>query len=367
MHADGNGNLQRSGPRMNIRRILRIILGAALIAGTFYVWFIYCTVRREQNAFCRTRQELEAMPDHDYVSEIKSLIKDNRYGEAVVLCEDVEKLDLPCAPEVSALKTEAERKSRVIWYRLTKAGRAFITGNHDGSIEEIGSSMVSDMVMYGDVRDLVKQGWYKITGQETDPLLAALAAAGLATEFVDVADWAPAVLKALRNAGAITGKMADSLIAMFKKIAGLRKVDQNARAFFMNTKNIVDSAGIIRAEKMFRNVDKIDDLAAFARLSKSDPALAHLVSRHSGKQAVEIVRKAEPGYLKLVARKGRLAIRLFKSYHKHGDAIEKTFLEKVPESLVNTLFIVCGLIGFVLLLSGGIPFFGNKRDKSRKD
>jgi hypothetical protein len=273
----------------------------------------------------------------------------------------VQKLGLPCAPEVAALKKQAEKESKKFWNRFWKSGRAFITGNPDGSIEEIGASVVSDMVIYGDVRDLVKQGWFKITGQEADPLLAALAAAGVATEFVDVADWCPAVLKAFRKIGAVSAKMADSLIAMFKNVAKTGKINKGTKAFFKNTKKMVDSAGLIRTKNMFKYADNAGDLALLAKKSADNFSLTHVVAKHAGKQSVEVLKESTPGFLKVVARKGRLAVRFMKVYHKHHAVIEKTFWQKIPKGLVNGFAAVSGLIGLILLLSGAVPLFANRR------
>ena len=345
----------------NVKRVMRSIAGILLIIVALVVWnkhhAQYCNVEEAR----KIEQELNALPDHDYVSEIKSLIDEKRYGEAIVLCEDVQKLGLPCAPEVAALKTKAEKESKKFWNRFWKSGRAFITGNPDGSIEEIGASVVSDMVIYGDVRDLIKQGWFKITKQETDPLLAALAAAGLVTEFVDVADWCPAVLKAFRKIGAVSAKMADSLIAMFKNVAKTGKINKGTKAFFKNTKKMVDSAGLIRTKNMFKYADNAGDLALLAKKSADNSALTHVVAKHAGKQTVEVLKESTPGFLKVVARKGRLAVRFIKVYHKHHAVIEKTFWQKIPKGLVNGFSAVSGLIGLILLLAGVMPLFANKR------
>ena len=338
-----------------MKRYFRILLGIVLVAGAIFAWCKHRSENQNVDAQPDVQAEIDRLPDYDYVSEIKSLIKGKRYGEAIILCEDVQKLELPCASEVAALKTQAEKESKSVWNRIYKSGRAFVTGNPDGSIEEIGGSMVSDMVMYGDVRDLVKQGWYKVTGRETDSLVIALSTAGLVTEFVDVADWAPAVLKAFKKAGAISRKMADGLLTMCKKITKTRKVDKSAKAFFGNTKKMVESAGFIRTKNMFKNVDKVDDLAIVAKQTKANPALTHVVAKHSGEQTVEVLKGATPGFLKKVARKGRLAVRLFKSYHKHQAVIEKTFWQKLPKRFVNGFSMVFSLIGVSLILSGIIP------------
>ena len=349
-----------------IKRLLINICGILLIVLAVCAWQKHRIeiekLQKEQDI----RAEIYKLPDHDYVSEIKSLIDEKRYGEAIVLCEDVQKLDLPCASEIDKLRSIAEKESKSVWTRIYKSGRAFITGNPDGSIEEIGGSVVSDMVMYGDVRDLVKQGWFKLTGKETDPLIATLAAIGLATEFVDVADWAPAALKAMKKAGAISRKLADSLLTMCKKIIKTRKMDGAAKAFFGNTRKMLDSAGFIRTKNMFKNVDKVDDLAIVAKKTKENPALTHLVAKHSGTQTVEVLKDSTPGFLKAVVRKGRPAIRLLKSYHKHRAVIEKTFWQKLPEKLVNGVSGGLGAIGSILILSGLIPLAWKLRKRRER-
>ena len=264
-------------------------------------------------------------------------------------------------PESYRIETQSGKEAKKFRNRIWKALVAFITGNPDGSIEEIGASVISDMVLYGDVRDLVKQGWFKITGQETDPLLAALAAAGVATEFVDVADLCPAVLKAFRKIGAVSAKMADSLVAMFKNVAKTRKINKSTKAFFKNTKKMVDSAGLIRTKNMFKYADNAGDLALLAKKSADNSALTHVVAKHAGKQTVEVLKESTPGFLKIVARKGRLAVRFMKVYHKHHAVIEKMIRQNIPKGLVNGFAAVSGLIGLILLLSGAVPLFGNKR------
>ena len=343
------------------RRSLKIVCGILLTCLAFFVWQKHRIENEKLQNEPDIQAEIDKLPDYDYVSEIKSLIKEKRYGEAIILCEDVQKLELPCASEVAALKTQAEKESKKFWNRIRKAGWAFITGNPDDSIEEIGASVVSDMVLYGDLRDLGTQIWKKITKQETDPLLAALAGAGLVTEFIDIADWGPAVLKAFRKIGAVSAKMADSLIAMFKNVAKTRKIDKGTKAFFGNMKKMVDSAGLIRTKNMFKYADNAGDFALLAKKSAGNPAITHLAAKHSGKQTVEVLKGATPEFLKVVARKGRLAIRLMKSYHKHRAVIEKTFWQKLPKGLVNGFSVVSGLIGLILLFSGAVPLFANKR------
>lgn len=333
-----------------VKRIIRSLIGVSLIVLAIVI------LNKHYEAAEKLLLEIEQLPDYDYVSEIKSLIKDKRYGEAIIHCEDVQNSALPCSSEIAALKAEAEKESKNIWNRIYKVGKGFVTGNPDNSIEEIGGSIASDMVMYGDIRDLIKQGWYKITNQETDPLLAALAGVGLLTEFVDIADWTPSVLKALKKAGAISRKMADSLFVMCKNITKTRKVDESAKAFFGNTKKMVNSAGFIRTKNIFTNIDSVDDLAIVATKTTANPSLSHLVAKHSGKDSIDVMKKFPVKSLKYIARKGRPAIHLLKTYHKHKPVIQRNFWK--------LLLPILGISGLVLLISGITPFFFRKRKNS---
>ena len=344
----------------NVKRYFRVVFGLLLISGAVWGWY---NATKIEDAVT-VEQQLDALPDHDYISEIRQLIKEKRYGEALILCEDVQKLDLPCAADAAALKAEVEKENKKIWNRIYKSGRAFITGNPDGSIEEIGGSLISDMIMYGDVRDLVKQGYFKLTKKETDPLIAALAAIGLATEFVDIADWAPAALKAMQKAGVITRKLADTLLAMCQKIIKNRKIDKSAQAFFSDTKDMLDSAGFIRTKNMFRNIEHADDLAILAQKSQNNPALTHLVSRHTADESVDVLKNSSPELLKRVARKGRLAVRLVKTSYKHHEVLTKNFWQKLPPSVMIAAVYILGISGIILVVSGLIPIFLERRKKN---
>ena len=318
--------------------------------GFLGILFIFAALHL-QSFHPENKPDFAALPDHDYISEIRQLLSERRYGEAKTLCEDVRNAALPCAAEAAELSLAAERESKKTWNRICKAGRAFITGEPDDSIEEVGGSIISDMVIYGDIRDLVKQGWFKISGKETDPLISSLAAIGLATELVDAADWIPAALKAMRKAGAITAKMADSLQMMCKKIIKKRKLDKSAKIFFADAGKMLDSSGFIRSKNMFSYVNNADELAFLAKHSKENPALTHLVVKRTGRESIEALKKYPPEYLRAIARKGRIAIRTIKIFHKN-----RNLLDRIPEKYIRLAAAGFSLAGILLLVSAILPF-----------
>jgi hypothetical protein len=58
-------------------------------------------------------------------------------------------------------------------------GRGFITGQTD-DIAGLAGAAAGDLIGWGDVRDLAREGWHAVSGQEVNRLLVGMSAAGLA-------------------------------------------------------------------------------------------------------------------------------------------------------------------------------------------
>jgi len=318
---------------------------------------------------------LDRLPDHDYIAEINDLMKQQRWGEAKTLCEDVIALDLPCANAAKALKEKSETESKKIFNRLYKVGKGFITGDPDKSLEELGGSVASDMFMYGDIRDLAKQGYYKITGKETDAVVAALAALGLATEFFDVADWAPAALKAFRKIGAITDSMGKYIIKLSADIVKTKKINSSCKTFFKNLNALLNKAGFIRSGSIVKHAKNADDIALLAKNVKQSPHATHLVARAADKRTCEVIEavnkhKDSPALMKKLAQKGADSVKLIT---RSGKIMYKGHLAQFLRQLLGGYFyllclILFGLGGFLIYRSikniKNIFPFKNKKTKA---
>jgi hypothetical protein len=88
---------------------------------------------------------------------------------------------------------------------------------------------ISDFMFIGDIRDLSKQGYNAVNGEEVDAFVATLATVGLVSS---VASWTPTVgpqalaisskpvltlLKALKRIGALSHKMTAHILLWHKK------------------------------------------------------------------------------------------------------------------------------------------------------
>lgn len=314
------------------KRGIYIICGCLLLACSLGVLLCGEPQSEQQHLL----QQINQLPDYDYIAEIKSLMRDHRWGEAQTLCEDVIATGLPAAAQAKELLAQCQQKSAKLQTRIYKTAKAFITGNPDNSIEELGGAIVADMLLYGDLRDLAMQGYFKITGRETDPVIAALAAAGVITEFADMADWAPAALKAFRKLGAINDSLAKHLLKILQDVVKNRQLTASCSAFFQHTRLMLDKAGFVRCGNIFRQIKTPSELAITARHTAVSPHATHLISRHAQKQTVQTLQMLDdlPKNLQLkkqLLKKGARSL-------KYISRLSKIALKKQYHGLLADLF-----------------------------
>lgn len=283
------------------------ITGLLLIAAGIYSLFVLLTLPPS------AEEVLDRLPDYDFTVEARRLMAQKRFGEAKILCQDIIENDLPGRESAEIIVRMCGEKLKSVKVRLLRAAEAFVTGNPGESVEEAGSAVISDMLMYGDIRDLVMQGYYKVTGKETDPYVAAFAAAGLATELIDAADWLPSLFKALRRSGSISDKMARGILDVLRFNAGRGK---RTLQFCTDVKDIYRKGGFLRTKTVFKNLGKADDVADAARVMRKTPSAAHLVSRAAGNHSADVFRKlaadnASPSFLRKLLCKGPNGVTAF--------------------------------------------------------
>lgn len=261
------------------------------------------------------RSRLARLDDYDYVTDIEALRREGHLSEALELARYVRSHpDLPGHDEAAALEIEIDGELRSLWGRSKRTVAGFVTGEGE-TYEALGGAILSDMVLYGDLRDLAKQGYYKATGQETDPLLVALSSLGLLTEVVDAVDWAPAALKVFRKAGAMSKAFGDGLLTLTRGSVAARRLDPALGRLFSAMKAMKESVGLPRTMTLFRHVDDGDDLAFLARAVARHGDEAYLAVRSGGRDGVRLLRRldgaSEAGdLLGLAARKGPRGVAL---------------------------------------------------------
>jgi hypothetical protein len=96
--------------------------------------------------------------------------------------------DIPLSGELSRRVSEAVTQENSSSHFAKRFASGFVSGNAD-DIASLSGTVAGDLFVFGDIRDVVREGKHLAMGEETDRLVLGLAAAGLA---VTAATYVPA-------------------------------------------------------------------------------------------------------------------------------------------------------------------------------
>ncbi|MBS0190189.1 MAG: hypothetical protein U0573_01545 [Phycisphaerales bacterium] len=235
------------------------------------------------------RLTLAALPEMDYASEVATLRAQGRYAEAIVIADAG--LAWMDGPGNGPRRAEIERQRQLTvdeqssWIRRAKdVGWGALSGRGE-SLEELIGAIAADMFVIGDIRDLVIQATTWASGGETDPLIIALSSVGIALTVAPEIDWAPAVVKAARKAGAVSEGLKDFFLNGIK----LRRTEALAGAFGDVTKlaSRASPAGAIRIMRFAGTEAELAKLASFAERNGVKGGAALLIT---GREGAALVR-----------------------------------------------------------------------------
>ena len=247
--------------------------------------------------FCTTgdfESEIARLPNYNYLAEICGLKSEGRLAEAEHLADWVlENSNAVSRAEVQGLRDGIHKRRTSFWNRARRTVNGFIKG--DGtSVEELGGAIVSDFFLWGDIRDLAKQGYYKIKGEETDPVVAGLAAVGIATSVASYwvadpaegaevsADASFSLLKTLRKTGHISKKFCGVIADGCKQSVKAKSLTKGMKEIVVGMKGLFDGAGAARAATIMKHVDDVDALKAVSKMAKRRQGTWR-IGRHGGR------------------------------------------------------------------------------------
>ena len=296
--------------------------------------------------------KITALPNYNWLAEIRGLEAEGRLAEAEYLADWVlEESDIPNREEVATARESIHRKRTSFLNRARLTVSGFIKG--DGtSVEELCGAMVSDFFLWGDVRDLAQQGYYKATGKETDPVIAGLAAVGVVTSVASywvadpaegaevAADASFSFLKTLKKTGHLSKKFCDVLVDGCKKSVKSKSLTKGMKDIVVGMKGLFDGAGAARAATLMKHVDDVDSLKAVSKMAKRTAEPTAILVRMHGAKGVKAIRelaKTEDGIdmLAKATRKGPKGLETLLTYTKYGARAAKTFRHKRPQKIMK--------------------------------
>jgi len=299
----------------------------------------------------RLTRALRDLPNHDFTAEILALHNQGRISEALDwACYVTNNPALPGQSAASNLVARLEKEQTSLWLQADRAAKGFITGSGN-SVEEMGGAIASDMVVYGDCRDLLLQGYYRITGHEADAVVASLAGVGLLTELIDAVDWAPAVLKAFKKTGALSQRFGEWLLAACRRSAQMRKIDPALKQVFVDLKRLYDRLGLARTASVFRHADNAADVAFLAKQAEMHPGEVYRFLTTASSDGLPLLHRygdMPRGFdlISLATRKGSPGIDLLRKggelryvtiYARYSERVLRTLRLERPQRLLHSL------------------------------
>ena len=288
-----------------MKRVIALFAALALLTGGA----VYLVPRAEQALAVRL-----AADDPVRLAELRLALLFNadlaaREIEAALAEDDVElaqsfvvladergiALDLALRERVKAAGSTREQIRRY----ASNFGKGLVTGNAEG-VAGIAGAATGDLFVYGDVRDLVREGTHWLKGQEVDPLMAGLASVGLAvtagTYFASGAG-APAragvtLFKAARRTGKIGVNLAADMTRIVRSGRGGRAV-----AALADVGRIESKAGARAAMEGMKHADDVADLAKVGKLAERNGSTTLAILKTLGRGAIALGAGAVTGAL----------------------------------------------------------------------
>ena len=244
---------------------------------------------------------LEELPFFDHMPEVRRFYACGQYDEVVRLGKDM-LASAVCSDrkELEDLISKSEKHTKSISGNSIRFLRGFISGKSDTAADAAGA-IASDLLVYGDVRDMVVHGGLWAAGKENDPVLMAISGTGILFEVLPVIDCFPAVLKYLHRTGSLTREFTAYVLGSIAKFKFHKKVE---RKLFAELSMLVAKTGVSRTSKIMKFVKTPDELSSALRLAKESPEKLHLAVKATDGKVLQHYPKVPPMRLMDAALRG---------------------------------------------------------------
>jgi hypothetical protein len=295
------------------------------------------------------RLEQLAGPPKDYLPTEKKLLAEGEYGTAIALGDFMkDNRDLPNAETIIALRDQAEGDYNSYWSRTKRTASGFLTGNAD-SAQGMAGDFAANFLVYGNIRDLAKQGYHRAVGEPVDTVVVALSVAGLAADVaayipLTTAEGAPAevgfsLLKALKRCGALTAKFAERIVELTKGARTVERMKELATCT-LDVLKLYHRIPTGMIGPVMREVETTEELAKVTRLAENAPREVALVAKLGGHEGLEELKAADASEstLQSFLRVGKKSfIRVFRPTHVAVGLLKNLRLDKIDYFLHNVL------------------------------
>lgn len=320
----------------NIFSTTLIVLGVYIALNTFFAQFLL----------------LEELPLFDHMPQLRSLYAQGRYDAAALLGGDMLESGFYRGRELEDLVEKSRKESGSAVGGSVRFLRGFISGKSD-TVADAAGAVASDLLVYGDVRDVLIQTGLWVSGRKKDPFLLAISGAGILFEALPLADIFPALLKYFYRTEAFTDSFSGHAVKAMKnfKSSGSRKLFTDMFTLWRKT-------GISRSGRIMKYVENPAQLNRCVLLAKESPAKLHLAvnavggdvlkfpEKVSARRLLDAALRGRAGLLTLKRSKLLVVVKLcssgrFGSFIRHGAQSNSFF--KYGAWAVSVLLVLSGL------------------------
>lgn len=269
------------------------------------------------------------------IAQMNRALQEGRLEEAKAMAQFV--MDFPAysqqaKEEAQRVYAQAQAELNNPLYVAKRCAKSALTGTPE-DMTSLFCVFVSDMTVFGDVRDLVKESWKKLRGEEVDWFIAGLSTLGLAVPVFDLS-------KALWKSGAISEPFAKYILKE-RSMQSLQEMYSLGKSF---EKAGVGLAPFARSLKYVENRQELENLSRLVK--EHGPATAYVAVLKTEGRVLK-----EPYRLFIYSDTFNLVRVALKDFKKGGPVLAQHTVQSIGQKLgLPASFIYGFLLAFAYLL-----------------
>lgn len=241
--------------------------------------------------------EILALTPIDPIPEVRQLMAEQRYAEAVEYLEYFENSPFVDQRLVHALATEIDTIRTSPEYQLRHIQEGIVHGTSDETIGQV-TGLVTNFLVIGDIRDLSWQAWNWSQDQDVDPVIVALSTIGLVATGLQVVSLGTAtpvkgtvaVLKGARRLGRLPDWLGRALVDGADSAWRSRSLD-GISGLLGDVRRLLDRSGRSGLHLLGQTTDAVS-LKRMADFSERFGGDSGLVWRLGGESALKLSRNS---------------------------------------------------------------------------
>jgi hypothetical protein len=250
---------------------------------------------------------------------------------------------LSADPEYSDIELENEATQALDspMFLIERFATGAVTGEASDTAGLLGS-LTLDMLVIGDIRDLLVQGYKEFDSGQGDEVIMGLSTVGLLLTLAPELSWAPSLFKTFWRGNRVSGPFQKQITKGLSKARRTGDYSALKRTMSQFTE-VVDGLGTGPAMSVFKRVKSSEDLALLAKKSKIAPVETYTLTSINGIKALEDISTTSAKQGKLIKRV-KLATRQQKLFGK--------IIGLIPLFWLFGVFVFCLALFIYVLFAG---------------